>query len=492
MARITANATSSAFAGEGAFVATFAGPPRPDWGRGLGGEGCAKVGSESISFSVGSVLHDSRTLMPGPGNSRDLATAVAKGLRDAGHRALFAGGCVRDLLLEREPKDFDVATSATPEEVMRIFPRTAPVGASFGVVLVMPDGHTPVEVATFRRDLGYTDHRRPDAVAFTDEREDAQRRDFTINGLFLDPVTGEILDYVGGRDDLARGILRAIGNPGARIAEDRLRMLRAIRFATRYHFTIEAATWAAVREHASTVVHVSAERIRDELVRMFTEGDAAVALELLDHARLLAVVLPEVAELRAVSPWPELGAAGDGFVHTQLVLSALAARTPVLAIAALLHETGRTSSAMAQSLGSDVIADRALRRLRFSNDERERVVELLRGLGSIASLPSSPPREWKRALRHPRVHEQLELDRAVSIARGGDLTAHSWCLQRLAETAEAELRPAPLLDGRELQALGVARGPAIGALLAELEDLQLDGVLHDREAAIDHVRGRSR
>ena len=245
------------------------------------------------------------------GRKRELANAIARRLRERGHRALFAGGSVRDLLLGIPPHDYDIATSARPAEVQALFDHTVAVGAAFGVILVLPDGETPFEVATFRKDLGYTDRRRPDAIAFTDEREDALRRDFTVNALFLDPVSGEVLDYVGGREDLAAGRLRAVGNPEERIAEDRLRMLRAVRFASRFHLAIDRDLAAAVRRHASSVVHVSAERIRDELVKMLTQGDAAVALELLEATGLLEVVMPEAVALRGVPQPPEYHPEGD-------------------------------------------------------------------------------------------------------------------------------------------------------------------------------------
>ncbi len=281
------------------------------------------------------------------GGMLKVATSIVRTLRDAGHQAYLVGGCVRDLLLGREPADYDISTDATPDEVMRIFPDTYAVGVQFGVVLVPAPktsetgrNNETVEIATFRSDIGYTDGRHPDEVRFTkNAREDVARRDFTINGLLLDPITNQVLDFVGGRRDLDAGIIRAIGNPELRFAEDKLRMLRAVRFASRFGYGIEPETFAAIQELAPQIHHVSSERVRDELTRMLTEGRAREAFQLLDVTGLLREVLPEISAMKGVQQPPQFHPEGDVFLHTMLLLSKLPHPcAPTLALGALLHD----------------------------------------------------------------------------------------------------------------------------------------------------------
>ena len=348
------------------------------------------------------------------------ALTIAKRLHRAGHQAFFAGGCVRDMLLGVEPKDFDVATSALPDEVMALFPKTQAVGAHFGVILVVSDAGAgesiATEVATFRNDGIYSDGRRPDVVRFsTDPREDVTRRDFTINGMLLDPIAFEVsgdladtvIDYVGGRDDLALGVVRAIGDATRRFAEDKLRMLRAIRFAARLKFEIDPATFAAIRSQAAQINLVSAERVRDELTRMLTEGGARRAFELLDVAGLLTYVLPEALRMKGVEQPPEYHPEGDVWVHTMLLLDGLGAgASPTLAWGALLHDIGKpaTFTAPNPNKPGDRIrfnghvevgvrmAEVILARLRFSNEESEQIVTLVKNhmrFGDIANMRAS-------------------------------------------------------------------------------------------------------
>jgi len=276
---------------------------------------------------------------------KEFAERIVRSLRDAGHQAYLVGGCVRDLVLGVEPTDYDVATDATPDEVMRIFPETYAVGAQFGVVLVplRDDANRTVEVATFRSDIGYSDGRHPDQVCFSQSaREDVERRDFTINGLLLDPVKNEVLDFVGGRKDLDAGIIRAIGDPALRFSEDKLRMLRAVRFAARFGYTIEPATFAAIQKLAVGISQVSRERVRDELTKMLTAGRARQAFLLLDQTGLLREVLPEISAMKGVQQPPEFHPEGDVFVHTLLLLQALPHPCPAtLAWGALLHDVGK-------------------------------------------------------------------------------------------------------------------------------------------------------
>ena len=335
---------------------------------------------------------------------KDFATSIVQTLRHRGFQAYLVGGCVRDLLLGREPKDYDVATDATPAQVMGIFPETYAVGAQFGVVLVpAPDSARgelasasskagAVEVATFRSDIGYSDGRHPDEVRFSrDPREDVARRDFTINGMLLDPLSGpapgEVLDFVGGREDLEAGIIRCIGDPERRFAEDKLRMLRAVRFAARFEYTIEAATFAAMQKLADEIQVVSRERVRDELTRMLTEGHARRAFLLLDESGLLKQVLPEISAMKGVEQPAEFHSEGDVFVHTLLLLENLPQPCPLtLAWGALLHDVGKpaTFRVAPDRIRFDnhvevgvKIAEEICRRLRFSNDETEQILSWL-------------------------------------------------------------------------------------------------------------------
>jgi len=323
-------------------------------------------------------------------NVKDYAGQIILSLRDAGHQAYLVGGCVRDLLLGREPADYDVTSDATPDEVMRIFPETYAVGAQFGVVLVpvRDAGGNSVEVATFRSDIGYSDGRHPDQVRFSKSaQEDVERRDFTINGLLLDPVGDEVLDFVGGRKDLAAGIIRTIGRAELRFAEDKLRMLRAVRFAARFGYTIEPETFAAIPKLASGIHQVSRERVRDELTKMLTEGHARQAFLVLDETGLLREILPEISAMKGVQQPPEFHPEGDVFVHTLLLLQELPHPCPpTLAWGALLHDVGKppTFRVAPDRIRFDnhvdvgvKMAEEICRRLRFSNDATEQILALV-------------------------------------------------------------------------------------------------------------------
>jgi len=432
---------------------------------------------------------------------RALATGIVRRLREAGHEAYFAGGCVRDQLLGREPLDFDVATSAPPEVVGSLFRRTVPVGAQFGVILVVEDG-VPFAVATFRSDDAYVDGRRPTRVRFVSAREDAERRDFTINGLFLDPLEGEIVDFVGGQVDLRAGIIRAIGDAQARIAEDRLRMLRAVRFAARLGFTIEPATRAAIAAAAPTVTDIAAERIGDEMVRILTEGGARPGFELLADTGLLAAVLPEVAGMAGVAQSPDFHPEGDVFVHTMLVLEQLPAGvSETLALGALLHDVAKPPCAALQDDGritfyghAAVGADMAVaicQRLRRSRGVWERVAYLVRNHLRLVQAPEMRLSTLKKMLREEGFDELLALARIDALASNRDLRYVEFCERRRAELAAREdIRPPRLLGGDDLIALGYAPGPRFGEILAALEDAQLEGRVQTREDAERFVAER--
>jgi len=437
---------------------------------------------------------------------REAATDFARRLREAGHQAYFVGGCVRDLLLGREPADYDVATDATPQEVMRIFPRAFAVGAQFGVVLVPvqlpPDTDTGqvVEVSTFRSDGRYTDGRHPDEVRFTnDARLDVQRRDFTINGLLLDPMgAGEVIDYVGGRADLEAGVIRTIGAAERRFAEDKLRMLRAVRFAARFAYRIDPETMSALRRLAGQIEQVSRERVRDELTKMLTEGRARRAFELLDQTGLLPHVLPEVAALKGVQQPPQFHPEGDVWVHTLMLLEALPAGCPPdLAYGALLHDIGKPSTFRVApdrirfdghvEVGARM-AEAVCRRLRFSKNETEQVTALVANHMRFADVPRMKPSTLKRFLRLPRFEQHLELHRLDCLASHRDLSLYRLVQETLASTPAEEIRPLPLLTGDDLIAAGYAPGPGFKQILRAVEDAQLDGRLTDRQQALEWVR----
>jgi poly(A) polymerase len=431
---------------------------------------------------------------------RTLATGIVERLRQAGHQAYLAGGCVRDQLLGREPHDFDVATSAPPETVVRLFPRTVPIGAQFGVILVL-EGENRFEVATFRSDDAYVDGRRPSRVHFGSAREDALRRDFTINALFLDPTTGAVVDFVGGQDDLRAGIIRAIGDAGARIAEDRLRMLRAVRFAARFGFTIEPATHAALVAAAPTIVDIADERIGDEIVKILTEGSARRGFALLHETGLLAAVLPEVARMSGVVQSPDYHPEGDVLTHTLLLLDQLpAGGSETLALGALLHDVGKPLCAAVHdgrmtfyghpAVGAE-IALGICQRLRRSRAVWDRVEYLVRNHLRLVQAPEMRLSTLKRFLREDGIDELLTLARLDALASNRDLTYVGFCERRRTELAgEDHLRPPRLLGGDDLLALGYRAGPQIGEILRALEEAQLEGQVATRDEAYRLVAAR--
>jgi putative nucleotidyltransferase with HDIG domain len=443
---------------------------------------------------------------------REFSTSIIKTLRQQGFQAYLAGGCVRDLLLKREPADYDVATSATPAQVMEIFPDTYAVGAQFGVVLVpLPndqrergDGSVlpkarAVEVATFRCDLGYSDGRRPDEVRFShDPREDVARRDFTINGMMLDPVSGEVLDFVGGRRDLEAGILRAIGDPERRFAEDKLRMLRAVRFAARLDYVIEAETLAAIQSLAYEIQVVSQERVRDELTKMLIEGHGRRAFLLLDESGLLKEVLPEISAMKGVEQPPEFHPEGDVFAHTLLLLENLPHPCPpTLAWGALLHDVGKpaTFRVAPDRIRFDghvdvgvKIAEDICGRLRFSNHDTAQVLALVDNHMRFGHATRMKESTLKKFLRLPGFEEHLALHRADSLASHGNLSTYEFIRAKLAEIPPEKIRPVALVNGDDLIAAGYAPGPRFREILEAVEDAQLEGRLLSRDTALEFVR----
>ena len=431
---------------------------------------------------------------------RELANSICETLRTSGHQALLAGGCVRDILLGREPADYDVATDATPDQVMALFPGSVGIGAQFGVVAVYSHG-LKVEVATFRADAGYSDGRHPDAVVFTHSpQEDVQRRDFTINGLLMRHDTGEVLDFVGGQKDLRSGIVRAIGEPDRRFREDKLRLLRAIRFAARFGFQIENATLEAVRRHAREITQVSAERVRDELTKLLTEGRARRGFELLDETGLLREVLPEIAAMKGVEQPPQFHPEGDVWIHTRTMIEQLPAGTsPTLAWGVLLHDVGKPPTfKSAQETGDRIrfdghvdvgvqMARSIARRLRFSNEETEQIVALVANHMRFKDVEHMRASTLKRFVRLPRFEEHLELHRLDCFASHGRLESYGFVSRTLAETPPEQIRPTRLLTGDDLLEMGYQPGPRFSEILASVEDAQLEGQLKSTEAAREFV-----
>jgi putative nucleotidyltransferase with HDIG domain len=438
---------------------------------------------------------------------QDLATSIIGRLRNAGHVSYLTGGCVRDLLLGRVPKDFDVATSAQPDELLRLFPKADQVGAHFGVVLVhegSADNRAQVEVATFRSDLEYRDGRHPDGVSFeTDPEKDVLRRDFTINALLLDPVSGGVLDFVEGRADLDSKLIRAIGDPELRFREDHLRLLRAVRFAARLEFEIEAQTFAAIQRLAPLIKSVSAERVRDEVGRILTEGGARRGFELLDSTGLLAEILPEVSALKGVRQPPEFHPEGDVWTHTMIMLEGLPegslTQMPpslTLALGVLLHDIGKPATfRVAERIRFDghvekgiEIAHAMLTRLRFPNQVIEGVELLIANHMKFMEVPRMRESTLKRFMRLPDFEEHMRLHRLDCLSSHGGLDNYDFVRRKQQEMPPEVLKPAPLLTGKDLISAGYRPGPMFGIVLSEIEDAQLEGLISTPAEALEMAK----
>ncbi|MBI3799991.1 MAG: CCA tRNA nucleotidyltransferase [Deltaproteobacteria bacterium] len=424
------------------------------------------------------------------------ARAIVQTLRDYGFTAYLAGGCVRDKLLGVEPKDFDVATSARATDVQKLFAHTLPVGAQFGVVLVMYDGN-PVEVATFRSDGVYLDGRHPVSVRFSNAQEDALRRDFTINGMFYDPVSEQVIDYVGGRQDLAAGLIRAVGDPQARFAEDRLRMLRAIRLAARLEFTIVPETFAAIQDLAETIVDIAWERIGEEVIKILTEGKARQAFILLSESGLLQAILPEIEALRGVEQSPDFHPEGDVYTHTLLLLDKLEQPSETLALGALLHDVakplcraqhGERITFYGHCEKGAEMAVSICQRLKRSRATWERVAYLVKNHLRLLSAAEMRPATLKRFLREEGIEELLALARIDALSSSGDLRPYEFCCRKLAELGPEQMTPPRLLNGHDLIALGLPPGPGFKEILDAVEEAQLEGRLLTREDALAWVQ----
>jgi poly(A) polymerase len=433
---------------------------------------------------------------------RELANSICDALYRRGYQALLVGGCVRDLLLGREPADYDVTTDATPQQVATIFPDSVAVGAQFGVILVPRDG-MKVEVATFRSDVGYSDGRHPDSVVYSKTpQEDVQRRDFTINGLLMRHDSGEVLDFVGGQEDLKAGIIRAMGEPDRRFTEDKLRMMRAVRFAARFGFEIERATFRAIQRHVKEIHQVSLERLRDELTKMLTEGAARRAFELLDETWLLGQVLPEIAAMKGVEQPPQFHPEGDVWIHTRMMLEGLPKDTsPTLAWGVLLHDVGKPPTFQSAAETGDRIrfnnhvevgvrmAEAICRRLRFSTEDTEQIEALVANHMKFGAVEEMRKSTLKRFARQPHFDQHMALHRLDCLSSHRNLDSFEFVQRFLKETPPEQVRPERLLGGDELQDLGYHPGPQFAEILRSLEDAHLEGVIRTREEAQKYVLG---
>jgi len=431
---------------------------------------------------------------------RNKAVEIASQLKGRGFHAWLVGGCVRDLVLGREPKDYDIATDARPDQLLSMFPEAQLVGVQFGVVLV--DG---VEVATFRSDHSYRDGRHPSEVVFeADPKQDALRRDFTINALLLDPAelnspspASQVVDYVGGLPDLRDHIIRAIGDPEQRFQEDHLRMLRAIRFAARFAFEIEPATMAAIQTLHREILRVSPERIRDELVRILTEGAARRGLELLDLSGLLADILPEVAAMKGVAQPPEFHPEGDVWTHTLMMLGGLREPTATLALGVLLHDVGKPGTFRIADrirfdghveLGEQIARD-ILTRLHFSNADTDQVIALIANHMRFSHVHQMKESTLKRMLRLNRFEEHLEVHRLDCLSSHGHLDNYEFAKAKFEASPPGQLRPPRLLTGHDLIQAGYRPGAEFSRMLEAVEDAQLESRIHSKEEALELVRG---
>ena len=426
------------------------------------------------------------------------AREVAHRLRAAGHIAYFAGGCVRDMVRGLAAKDFDVATNATPDIVQKIFPHTYAVGAHFGVVVVVENGFN-FEVATFRSDGAYLDHRHPVDVRFSSPEEDAKRRDFTINGMFFDPEKNELIDFVGGRADLEVKVVRAIGDPAARFAEDRLRMLRAVRFATVLDYKIDNQTWDALVANAASINEISAERIREELVKIFLSPNRVHGWELLDQSGLMRSVLPELDAMKGCLQPEQFHPEGDVFEHTKLMLGLLPEKVSApLVLSVLFHDIGKPVTAQVDKTGrirfnehdriGAAMTESIMERLRFSRVEIDAVVEMVRQHMVFKDVPKMRVAKLKRFMARPTFEEELELHRVDCASSHKMMDNYEFLLQKREEFANEPIIPPPLVRGDDLIALGMKPGPAFGEILEAVETRQLEGALKDRQQALEWVK----
>jgi len=425
---------------------------------------------------------------------RKNAEEIVRTLTENGYVAYFAGGCVRDMIMGIEPKDYDITTNAKPEEIKRLFKRTILVGAKFGVIVVVKDGIN-YEVATFRSEIGYKDGRHPDEVIFTDEKEDVKRRDFTINGLLFDSLKNRIIDYVGGKDDINNKIIRTIGNPFKRFNEDKLRMMRAVRLAMRFGFDIEENTFNAVKCKGFEISEISKERIRDELVKILTEGAAGRGIKLLDKAGMLKVILPEVADMKGVEQPKDFHPEGDVFTHTILMLDLMENPSVELAMGVLLHDVGKPKTFEVKDRirfneHTDVgikLANDICKRLRFTTKEIEYILNLIKNHLKFKDVIKMKKSTLKRFLSMDKFEEHLELHRLDCLASHKNLANWEYCGKMMKEITIEEVKPERLINGDDLINAGFTPGPLFKEILNYIEDEQLEGRIKNENEAMNLV-----
>jgi len=425
---------------------------------------------------------------------RKNAEEIVRTLTEKGYIAYFAGGCVRDMIMGIEPKDYDITTNAKPEEIKRLFKRTILVGAKFGVIVVVKDGIN-YEVATFRSEIGYKDGRHPDEVIFTDEKEDVKRRDFTINGLLFDSLKNRIIDYVGGKDDINNKIIRTIGNPFKRFNEDKLRMMRAVRLAMRFGFDIEENTFNAVKCKGFEISEISKERIRDELVKILTEGAAGRGIKLLDKAGMLKVILPEVADMKGVEQPKDFHPEGDVFTHTILMLDLMENPSVELAMGVLLHDVGKPKTFEVKDRirfneHTDVgikLANDICKRLRFTTKEIEYILNLIKNHLKFKDVIKMKKSTLKRFLSMDKFEEHLELHRLDCLASHKNLANWEYCGKMMKEITIEEVKPERLINGDDLINAGFTPGPLFKEILNYIEDEQLEGRIKNENEAMNLV-----
>ncbi len=442
-------------------------------------------------------------IKPPEGELYRVAREVVSTLKNKGHSAFCVGGCARDMVMEKAPREYDITTSATPEQVTEIFSHTVPIGASFGVILVLIDEHK-FEVATFRKDESYSDGRHPDKVTYSnDVEEDVLRRDFTINGMLYEPLEEELIDYTGGMDDIRAGVVRAIGEPYLRFSEDKLRMMRAVRFCSRYGFEIEEHTYEAILELAPKITQVSQERIRDELVKIISQQNPGAGLKLLSESGLLKHILPEIEEMHGVEQPPEFHPEGDVFIHTCLVLDKLYENTggtvsPELALGALLHDVGKPPTFSVSDrirfnahdrVGADMSRSIS-KRLKLSNKQADTIYELIREHLKFKDVFKMRKSTLKRFIGMAEFDLHLELHLADCQASHGSKEAYDFIMHKLQELGEEEIKPEPLIGGQQLIDMGYKPGPLFSEILNAVEEAQLEGEIKNTQEALELVASK--
>ena len=429
---------------------------------------------------------------------KEKATKVISKLQQSGYLAYFAGGCVRDLLRDQVPTDYDIATNALPEQVTSLFRKTRSVGAHFGVIIVI-SGEFAFEVATFRNDGSYGDGRRPESVEFTSPEEDVLRRDFTINGIFYDPIEGSTIDYVNGQEDIESGTVRAIGDPESRFREDHLRLLRAVRFAARFDYQIEENTWAAICSHAEEIKNISEERIRDELSKILTDPNRVRGFDLLVESGLMEAMIPEILDLKGCEQPPQFHPEGDVFVHTRLMLTLLKDDPSLsLVLSVLLHDIGKPSTYSYDEesdrirfnghdkIGAEMASD-ILKRLKFPNKVIEEVTEMVANHMTFKDVQKMREAKLKRFMARPTFEDETELHRVDCLGSWGGLDNYDFLNQKRTEFDNEPIIPPPLLTGNDLIEIGWEPGPKLGEVLTKVQDMQLEKNLNSKEEALDWV-----